>query len=133
MCGTPVYLYVDMIYLQQTMKVTTATARNHMCTKTYGYRAYEVPRRRRLHMKAGYKHRDTTSACRQHMEERGTEAETRKRKHRVTDTQVIWYAAKESLSCQNTETQKEQEEESRLDAELTKTKNKKGRRGGGGA
>ena len=67
------------------------------------------------------------------MEERGTEAETRKRKHRVTDTQVIWYVTKESLSCQNTETQKEQEEESRLDAELTKTKNKKGRRGGGGA
>ena len=63
------------------------------------------------------------------MEDRGKEADTRKRKHRATDTQVIWYANKESLSCQNTEAQKEQEEESLLDAELTKTKKEKGAEG----
>ena len=47
------------IYLQQTVKLTTATARNHICAKTYGYRTYEIPTRRRMHIKAGYKQHET--------------------------------------------------------------------------
>ena len=78
------------------------------------------------------KHRDTTSTCHQDMEERGEEAETRKRRYRNTDMHAIEYATKETLSRQDTETQKGQEKERRLHKESTNAKKGKGRRRRGG-
>ena len=135
-------LICGSIYLQQTVKLTTATARNHICAKTYVYRANEVPRRRRLYMKARYKQRHTetihqraTKTWKNHpMKPRLGKEDTETRKHRDWDarasryrgTQALRHSGKESLSQANTQTQKEQEEEPRLDGEVTKTKKENG-------
>ena len=51
------------------------------------------------------KYKDTTLTCDQDMEERSEEAKTKKRRCRDTDTQAIRYAAKETLSRKDTETE----------------------------
>ena len=55
------------------------------------------------------KYRDTTLTCDQDKEERSEEAKTKTRRYKNTDMQAIKYATQETLSRQDTETQKGQE------------------------